>query len=396
MNERFCAVRLRGLIPRSVLVVALSLTLAGCSKTASANKEEAAPKAASNPMEIRADASMMERIKIGEPKSAQVGGSLTVAARVEVDETKIGRVGAPVMGRISELNAREGQEVTRGQLIATLNSTGLSDSQLGLLKAMSQQQLAQRAVERAEQLLTAGVIGSAELRRREAELAQATADVAASRDQLRILGLPQDAIENLERTRSINSTLRVNANMDGTILRRNIAIGQVINPADTLVEIADLTSLWMVADVPEQSAGSVVPGQSVEAEIEALPGEKIYGKLSFVSATVNPETRTVRARLDLPNPRKRFKPAMLATMVLRDPAQRKQVIPVTAVVREGNDEFVFVQLEPDKFVLRPVVLGEEHGGNRVLTDGIQPGEKIVVDGAFHLNNERKRLAVQGS
>ena len=389
--KQFEKVRTSAVIAVLVLVIAT-----GCNKVASANKEEAAPaKVASNPLEIRADASMLQRIKLGEPAWAQVGGSLTVAARVEVDESRVGRVGAPVMGRVTELDANEGQSVTRGQVLAVLNSTGLSDAELGLLKAMSQQQLAQRSVERAEQLLSAGVIGSAELRRREAELVQAAADVSASRDQLRILGIPQDALETLEKTRSINSLLRITANMDGTILQRRIAIGQVIQPADTLVEIADLSNVWLVADVPEQQAASVVTGQQVEAEIEALPGQKIRGKLSFVSATVNPETRTVRARMDLANPNRKYKPSMLATMELHDPTQKKQVIPSAAVVREGNQEHVFVQLEPDRFVLREVKLGEEQGGRRVLIDGIQTGEHIVVDGAFHLNNERKRLAVQG-
>jgi cobalt-zinc-cadmium efflux system membrane fusion protein len=300
------------------------------------------------------------------------------------------------MGRVTELEVREGQTVKRGDMIAVVNSTALSDSQLGLLKAISQEQLARRSVERAEILLNSGVIGSAELRRREAELTQASADVAASRDQLRILGMPEDMLQNLEKTRSINSLLRINATIDGTVLQRKIAVGQVIQPADTLIEIADLSSLWLVADVPEQNAGILSAGQAVEAEITALPGSSIRGKLAFVSAMVTQETRTVRVRMDLPNPKQRYKPAMLATMIVYDPTQKRQVIPATAVVRDGNSEMVFVQRGADKFELKPVTLGGERGGMRVLLDGIQPGEQIVVDGAFHLNNERIRLSVQGA
>jgi cobalt-zinc-cadmium efflux system membrane fusion protein len=394
--REFCLDGPRRPILQAAAILAAALALAGCNKVASANKEEeSASRAPSNPLEIHADEAMMQRIKIGEPRMAQVGGSLIVAARVDVDETRVGRVGAPVMGRITELDVREGQQVTRGQMIAMLNSTGLSDAQLSLLKAISQQQLAQRAVERAEQLLNAGVIGTAELRRREAELTQANADIAASRDQLRILGLPQDALENLERTRSINSTLRITANMDGTVLQRHIAIGEVIEPADTLVEIADLGNLWLIADIPEQSAGNVVAGQSVDAEIAALPGQQIHGTLSFVSATVNPETRTVRARMDLPNPNRKYKPAMLATMTIHDPTQQKLVVPSAAVVRDDGKEMVFVETAPGDYMLHEVTLGEERGGNRVVIDGLQPGQRIIVDGAFHLNNERIRLVIQG-
>jgi membrane fusion protein, heavy metal efflux system len=382
----------------AMVVILVAMMLAGCSKVTSAQKTEEAPpeSAAANPMEIRATSALMERVKVGEPSWAEVGGTLEVAARVEVDETRIARVGAPVMGRITQLDVREGQQVTRGQVLAVLNSTGLSDAQLGLLKAMSQQQLAQRSVERAEQLLSAGVIGSAELRRREAELMQATADVAASRDQLRILGISQEALENLERTRTINSLLRITATRDGTVMTRNVAVGQVIQPADTLVEIADLTQLWLVADVPEQNAGTLAAGQMVQAEASALPGVVIRGKLAFVSAIVNPETRTIRVRMDLPNSQQRYKPAMLATMTIADRTQRKQVIPVTAVVRDGDKDHVFVQSAPEVFTLRPVTLGDDFGGRRVLLDGLRAGEKIVVDGAFHLNNERIRLSVQGA
>jgi cobalt-zinc-cadmium efflux system membrane fusion protein len=251
-------------------------------------------------------------------------------------------------------------------------------------------------VERAQVLLKADVIGSAELQRREAELAQATAELDAARDELALLGMPESEIAGLENTRAIKSVARITATQDGTLLQRKVALGQVIQPADTVFEIADLSNVWLVADVPEQQAGNLVKGYTVEAEVAAFPGQLIQGKLSFVSATVDPETRTVRVHMDLPNPRHRYKPAMLATMTLKDQRERKQLVPATAVVREGDGNYVFVQVDGDSFVLRPVVIGQESGTSRVLLDGVRPGEKIVIDGAFHLNNERRRKATRGS
>jgi cobalt-zinc-cadmium efflux system membrane fusion protein len=315
---------------------------------------------------------------------------------VEVDENRVTRVGSPVMGRVNSLGAREGEDVRQGQLLAQLNSTGLSDGQLALLKALSQKQVAQRAVERARILLDNAVIGSAELQRRESELAQASAELDAARDQLEVLGMPADAVAELERTRALNSISRVVASMDGTVLARKATIGQMIQPADTIFEVADLSAVWLVADVPEQLAGDLKAGYSVEAEVAALPGRVFRGALSFVSATVNPETRTVRVRMDVANPDRKLKPAMLATMVLRNQLEKKQVVPSTAVVREDDQEHLFVQVDEDTFVLRKVVLGEEQGGKRVLIEGIRPDERIVVDGAFHLNNERRRLALRSS
>jgi cobalt-zinc-cadmium efflux system membrane fusion protein len=154
-----------------------------------------------------------------------------------------------------------------------------------------------------------------------------------------------------------------------------------------------LSHVWLVADVPEQSAGSIKVGKAVEAVIPALPGQKLRGTLSFVSATVNRETRTVTTRMNLPNPNRIFKPAMLTTMTLIDGAEQRLVVPASSVVREGNDDCIFVQTAPNTYTLRTVSLGVDLGDKRVLLEGVQPGEKIVADGAFHLNNERKRQAV---
>ena len=146
---------------------------------------------------------------------------------------RVARVGSPVTGRIAELEVQEGQTVHRGQVLAVLHSTELSDSQFGYLRAFSQQQLTQRAAARARQLLQAGVIGDAELQRRDSEFQQASAEVATWRDQLKVLGLTESAIRKLETTRSVNSLYEVAASIDGTVLERKMTVGQVVHPADS-------------------------------------------------------------------------------------------------------------------------------------------------------------------
>jgi cobalt-zinc-cadmium efflux system membrane fusion protein len=367
----------------------------GQQSPAPAAAKTAAAETPANPLEITPSDTIRKDLTVEPAVVAEVGASLSVAARIDFDETRITRVGSPVMGRIASLYVREGEEVKRGQLLATLSSTGLSEAQLTLLKTTSQRQLAQRAVERARTLLDAGVIGAAEVQRREAELSQSASEVDAARDQLALLGMLPESIDELVKTRRINSATRVIASMDGVVLDRKITHGQVIQPADTIFEIADLTHLWLLADVPEQNAGRLQEGQLVEASIGALPNLTLRGKLAFISHTVNPETRTVRVRMELPNPRARYKPAMLATMLLKEHTEKRTVVPVAAVVREENAEHVFVQRAPGTFVLRPVSLGDEFDGRRVLLEGLQPGEQIVTAGAFHLNNERRRRAQRG-
>ena len=372
------------------LVAITALALCGCGATA---KPKAEARAAHNPMEITPAPTSGNYCGSGNHQREPVSATLRVSGRVEADGTRIARVSAPVTGRILDIKVIEGQHVKRGEVLATIYSTELSSAQSEFLKAQSQKQVADRAVGRARQLLEAGVIGSAELQRREAELQQAGLDLSAAGERLRVLGLQEDSISALQKKGGLSSTTNVVSSIDGIVLERKATIGQIMQAVEPVFVIADLSHVWLVADVPEQSAGNIKVGKAVEAEIPALPGQKIKGALSFVSATVNRETRTVTVRMNLPNPHRLYKPAMLTTMTLIDGSEPQMVVPSGAIVREGNDDCIFVQTAPNTYLLRPVSLGEDFGQKRVVLKGVHPGEKVVMEGAFHLNNERKRLAL---
>jgi cobalt-zinc-cadmium efflux system membrane fusion protein len=380
------------LATRLALTALVAVLLASCGTKTT---PQAQASAVQNLMEISPSEDLKKQIKVGLPQFESVSTTLRVAGRVEADATRMARVSAPVTGRILELKAIEGQHVSKGDVLATIYSTELSSAQSDYLKAHSQRQMAERAVARAKQLLDADVIGSAELQRREAELQQAGADVAAGRERLRILGQHDEAIASLQKTRSLSSVTDILSSIDGIVLERKATIGQMVQAVEPVFTIADLSHVWLVADVPEQSAGHIKVGKTVEAEIPALPNHKIKGTLSFVSAMVNPETRTVMVRMNLANPQRLYKPAMLTTMTLIDGAERRLVVPSAAVVREGNMDGVFVQTAPNTFLLRKVMAGEDLGEKRVLLDGLQDKDQIVVEGAFHMNNERKRQALGG-
>jgi cobalt-zinc-cadmium efflux system membrane fusion protein len=390
--------RFKTITPRrfgALALLSLLLLSVSCGDVKEVPKEVAkvAPVSA---LSVVAMPDLLKELRIGNPRMTAVTGRLQVAGRVEANESRQARISSPVGGSITRLEVVEGQNVKKGDLIAVVRSTALADAQLSFLKASSQRQLVQRAVERADRLLEAGVIGSAELQRRQADVSLAEAEYSSARDQLRVLGMSEAAIQALERSRTVNAVTEIYATISGTVMERHVTPGQILQAAEEICVIADLSQVWLVADVPEQSAGNLTVGKAVEAEIAALPGERVFGKLSFVSAIVNPETRTVLARMDLPNPDRRFKPSMLATMTLQDLAETQMVVPDTAVVRENNQEYVFLQIGPNSFVLHKVELGSEYGSVRVVTSGLQKDDNIVLDGAFHLNNERKRLAMQGS
>jgi cobalt-zinc-cadmium efflux system membrane fusion protein len=383
----------------AIAALTLSVALLGaCGDNTPAPTAPPAVSAATprDPLLVPANAELAGRITLGEVGIAQVRETLQVPGRIEVDETRMARIGSPVTGRISDLVATVGQNVRRGQVLATINSTELSTAQLGFLRAISQRQAAGRASARAQQLFEADVIGSAEAQRRQSELALAQVEEQATRDQLKVLGMSEAAIEQLAASRTINSLATITASVSGTVIERKVTEGQVVQPADTVFLVADLSHVWVVADIPEQNAGLIRQGEAVTVQIAALPGRELPGTLAFVSPVVSPETRTVRARMDLANPSREFKPAMLASVMIRGKPAAKPVIPIGALVREDNRDYLFVATARDVYRLRAVSLGAEQEGTRVLLDGVRAGESVVLDGAFHLNNERKRRELDGN
>ena len=183
------------------------------------------------------------------------------------------------------------------------------------------------------------------------------------------------------------------APISGSVVERKVTQGQVVQPSDALFSIADLSRVWVVAEVPEQQAAKVRVGQSVEIEIPALAARRI-AKLNYVADTVDPQTRTITVRSELDNRDRLLKPAMLATFLIESGPVAQLVVPVGAVVRENDADYVFVEVSAGRFKLLETKLAAARGGMRPVVSGLQNGQKIVVEGAFHMNNERKRKELE--
>ncbi|MBI3531233.1 MAG: efflux RND transporter periplasmic adaptor subunit, partial [Burkholderiales bacterium] len=307
--------------------------------------------------------------------------------RIEANERQVSRIGATVTGRVTQVLAELGDAVRPGQTLAQVSSPELTTSQLAYLRASSGLSLAERAVDRARQLIQADVIGSAELQRRESELSIARAEKRAAEDQLRLLGLPSAAIERLRTEGSLNSEASVMARQAGVVIDRKVSQGQVVQPGDQLFTVADLSNVWVVGALPEQAARSVQRGQVVEIEVPAID-QKFSGKVVFVSDTIQPETRTVAIRTQVDNARRELKPQMLATLRIAGATHNVPVVPETAVVRENDRDHVFVQVAPNTFRLTQVELGPLTTKLRPVRSGVNAGATIVTEGGFHLNNDR--------
>ncbi len=377
-------------ITTTVVFACLALSLAACSE-----KPVPAPaKAAVDPNLVKLTPQLQSNITIGEVSEQTFINTLRIPGRIQVDEQYESRAGASVTGRISTLEVNLGDAVRAGQKLATIKSTELAQYQLSYIKASQQVQLHSKAVERARQLLEADVISTAELQRRESELSAASAELNAARDQLMVLGMASDNIAKLGLHNSGMSTSQVNSKINGTVIDRKARLGQVVAPAEELFVIADLSHVWAVAEVPEQQIDQIQKGQTLDIEVPALNEARLKGTLSFVADIVNPQTRTITARANIDNHNRQLKPDMLITILLKSKPEQVPAIPDSAVVRENNQTHVFIESTPGIFKLKPVQLGEAYEGFLQVKDGLTVGDRIVLSGAFHVNNERKRKEME--
>jgi cobalt-zinc-cadmium efflux system membrane fusion protein len=376
-------------ITMPLIGILLVLSVSGCGSDKPAVKEEVVAKEPENVNLVTLEPEKMHHIKVGKPTLINIADKLQAPSQVEVDEHRLVRVGANVTGRIIDVYAMLGDNVEAGAELARISSPELTQAQLAYLRAFSLETLAEKAAERARHLLAADVISIAEMQRRESELQVSRAELGAATDQLRLLGMDSRALNKLGKGGTIMPSVAIKTSKPGIVIERNVAIGQVVQPSDLLFQVADLSSVWVVGDVPEQIARHVQVGQHVEIHVPALGNISFDGLIIFVADTVNPLTRTVMVRTVVENPRRKLKPAMLASMHILDNPVESLVVPETAVVRENNQDYVFLVQGDNQFLRVPVELGAEVGDMRPVLKGLSIDQTVVVDGAFHLENERK-------
>ncbi len=378
-------------IMRHLCVLSLMLALTACKGGDDSQKVK---KPEIDPYLVELSADLQKKVTLMKVGQADIREELRIPGSIQVVEQRIAKIGAPVTGRITDIDAVLGQYVQKGQALATLNSTELAQNQLVYIKALQQIDLQTKAVERARVLLEADVISKAEVQRREVELSAAKADLNAAGDQLQVLGMSSQGVVNLSKTSKMHSFSTVTARISGTVISRKINLGQVVQPADELFIVADLSKVYAVAEVPERQIDLIEKGQEVDVLIPSINQKPIKGKLVYISDIVNPETRTVMVRSELSNLNREIKPDMLVSMLVQSKPIAKLSVPVKSIVRQNDKNYVFVQISANKYRLREVMVGDDYNGMLPIASGVEEGETIVADGAFHLNNERKRKELE--
>ena len=288
---------------------------------------------------------------------------------IEADETRLERVAARVAGRVERLHANfTGQAVRRGAPLYTLYSPDLVSTQREYLLTLEQQR----------RLSASGSPEAAESARQL---------VRAARDRLKLWGIGDGQIRELERTGSPRLALTFVSPISGTVLQKNVVEGQYVQEGTEMYLLADLSSVWLVAQVYEFELGRVRTGQWVVASVSAYPGREFRGKVVFVEPVLDPETRTARVRAVLPNSSGDLKPGMFADARLSMPLGDQLSIPKSAAIDTGARQLVYVETSPGSFTPRPVKLGATAGDRREVLSGLREGEKVVAAANFFIDSQ---------
>jgi cobalt-zinc-cadmium efflux system membrane fusion protein len=384
-----------------LLVVPLAVSLAfGCTRRgeeAAVGKTEApdahGPEPASHEEDasteaaiVRIDPTMLRDLRVTTAAVERRPGteSAPVVAELQVAEPAYAELSAPVTARATRVPVTAGQRVSRGQLLAELESLELGKARGEYGDARARLELARKALERKRGLAEERIAPVREVQEAEAELRSAEAALASARATLQAMGTsPAQEGEG--------AALRLRAPLSGTVLERNLAPGQVAEPARTLFRIGDLSKLWLVAHAPEGDAVRVAPGSTARVAIPALPGQGMSARVLLVGSQVEVGSRTIPVRLEVANPGRVLRPGMSATVWLPVGEGAPVIaVPAAALQRLGDAWRVFVPKGGGAFEARAVGRGRDLGGEVEILSGLEAGETVVVDGAFLLKAEAEK------
>jgi cobalt-zinc-cadmium efflux system membrane fusion protein len=365
------------------LLVMFVVFLGACS-----DKSDEAEVERINPNEVVASDAMLQQIKFQQAIKIPIKRSLDIPGSIEVKQNLLARIGSPVQGRIIEISGMLGQTVKQGDVLAVINSTELAQQQLNYIKAVQMVELKTKAYERAVLLFDADVVSEAQKLERKTELSAAKAEMEASKDQLFVMGMTIKEIDAIQSETQIDAITSIVAKIDGKIIKKNVNVGQVVEPTEDIFTIAELSEVWGVAQVPERQIGFLKEGDDILIDVPAYEEKRVEGKISYLGDIVDPITRTVTIRTEIDNSHGLLKPDMLITMKVSGKEVEKVGVPVNAIVSIDDIPNVFIKIADNKFLLRPVTLGIKNKEFIHIEDGLLEGEEVVIDGAFHLNNER--------
>jgi RND family efflux transporter MFP subunit len=327
--------------------------------------------------------------------SGQMSDRLRVPGRIEADAYKQVSVTPITAGRITDVHAEQGANVTRGQVLAQLYSPEVADQQRQYLSMRADLDTAVARLNRTERLVAIGSGSQQELEIAKAEQVRHATDVESARSRLSLMGVNPARLDSIKSAADISATVDITAQTSGVVTRRNANIGQNVDPGVELFGIADLSSVWVIADLYERDLPRVHIGSAVTVTSAAL-GAPRTARVTYVDPTLAAESRTVRVRAEVPNQDGRLRLGSYVDVEIEaTPGPETPRVPKSAVQTINDRHFVYVA-DPDvagRFAEREVHLGPMTGDLLEIVDGLSLGERVVTTGSFFLRAERDRLGL---
>jgi membrane fusion protein, heavy metal efflux system len=310
----------------------------------------------------------------------EIQRKLVLPAVVEADPARTVKVLPPVTGRVTNLMVQLGERVTQGQELAVIDSGDLAQAYADIEKAKSVVTLTRKVLDRQQGLEKAGGAAIKDREQAQSDYIQAVAELERAQSRLRAIGAPADQKEEAR-------LLTLKAPVAGSVIDLLVGRGAFLNdPTAAMMTIANLGTVWVTANVPENDTALVTKGQDVEVVLPAYPGEVFAGKVLFVSDILDPDTRRTKVRIAFANPDVRLKPNMFAKATFLAPRRMVPVVPTQALVLKNETDQVFVEVAPWTYEARAVEVDFQQGDHAVIERGLKPGERVVVKGGVLLND----------
>jgi membrane fusion protein, heavy metal efflux system len=365
------------------IVSAVTLALAGCSGGGSGNaaKEEANSANTAELFTIPAD--QMAHVQVLQVQASSLTRSLRLTGAVAYNSFHTTPVITQVSGPVSRVVVVPGQRVERGQPMLYVASPDYSQSRTNYLKARDAYALAQKAYERAKDLYQHHAIAEQNVEQAESAEVQASGDLAAAEAALKVLGIT-DPAALVKAPPSFEVPVR--APISGEVVEQDVAAGQLLQLTTTqCFLISDTSTVWVLVNVYQKDLPYVQVGDPVTIQTEAYP-DVFQGRIAYVAASLDPNTRTLQARIETSNPGEKLKKDMfVAATVNAGTIPNAIAVPDSAVLRDNeNQPFVYVEASASQFAKRPVTLGESLKGQTQITSGLKAGDRFIGDGSLFL------------
>ncbi len=390
--------RSQGFPARLAITVAVIISSVSCQPTQDEAQKRSPqgtqPAAQTGMIELPDESPMLARLRTERVEFHPLRISLKAqGGKILPNENRLAHLGPRVPGRIVAVYANLGDRVQSGERLLLLDSPAFGEAQLEYRKRRTAMRVVEKAFERAKALSAEGAIGISEYQRREAEYENAKAELYEAEEKLHLLGMAEREIDRLSAEQLPHAEVAqvfLRAPFSGEIIERNATVGEVVDSSKTLFTVADLSTVWVRADFPEQQIGILKTGLAVEVRVAAYPETMFQGTITYIGAMMDPATRTVTARLQIPNSDRRLRPEMFAEVTVRTQEQSVLAIPRTALQQVGNRTMVFVTRGSRRFEWLEIEIGESTNEYVEVKAGLKEGAEVVTEGSYALKSEALR------